>query len=180
MEENKNENIEETTETVEETEEVAQEEVAQEKSEADELREKLKEQEDKYYRLAAEYANYKTRTQREKDARYADALIDTAATMLPIVDNLERAMQVEAISDDAKKILEGVGMVLKQVNDSFTKLNIKPIEALGKEFDPNLHNAVMHIEDEEFGENIVAEELMKGYIYNDDRVVRHSMVKVAN
>ncbi|MCH5184898.1 MAG: nucleotide exchange factor GrpE [Oscillospiraceae bacterium] len=151
-----------------------------EKSELDELKEKLAAQEDKYYRLAAEYDNYKKRTQREKDARYADALIDAAAGILPVVDNLERAMQVEVESEDAKKVLEGIAMVMKQLNDSFAKMNIKPIEALGKEFDPNLHNAVMHIEDDEYGENIVAEELMKGYIYKDERVVRHSMVKVAN
>jgi len=185
MEENNNNNtdvdIEETSEN--ESAEETVEEAAEENpgiNEADDLRSRLAEQEDKYYRLAAEYANYKTRTQKEKDARYADAVIDTAAAFLPIVDNLERAVQVEANSEDAKKILEGVGMVLKQVNDSFAKIKIKPIEALGNEFDPNLHNAVIHIEDDNLGENIVAEELMKGYIYNDDRVVRHSMVKVAN
>jgi molecular chaperone GrpE len=107
-------------------------------------------------------------------------LIDAVTAILPVVDNLERAMQVEVTSEDAKKVLEGVSMVMKQIGDSFNKLNIKPIEALGQEFDPNLHNAVMHIEDESFGENVVAEELMKGYIYKDERVVRHSMVKVAN
>ncbi len=159
---------------------VNENEITEEKSSEDALKEKLAAQEDRYYRLAAEYDNYKKRTQREKDARYADALIDAAAGLLPVIDNLERAMQVEAESEDARKILDGIRMVRRQIDEAFLKLNIKPIEALGKEFNPELHNAVMHTEDENLGENIVAEELMKGYIYKDERVVRHSVVKVAN
>ncbi len=179
MADNKEEKIEEeTAESCAENEEAAAE--SAEKSETEELREKVSAWEDKYYRLAAEYDNYKKRTQREKDTIYADALIDTAAAVLPVADNLERALQTPAESEDAKKILEGVSLVMKQLNDVFTKLNIEPIEAVGKEFDPNLHNAVMHTEDDSLGENTVAEELMKGYIYKKERVVRHSMVKVAN
>lgn len=151
-----------------------------ETSELEDVRQKLALFEDKYYRLAAEYDNYKKRTQREKDARYADALINTVSDILPAVDNLERALQVEVSSEDAKKVLDGVSMVLRQINEAFSKMNVTPIDALGKEFNPELHNAVMHIEDDGLGENTIAEELMKGYIYKNERVVRHSMVKVAN
>lgn len=173
----KNEEI--TEETVEEeVEETAEEEAP--KSKEEELEEKLKEQTDKYMRLYAEFDNFQKRSAREKDARYADAIIDAAAALLPIGDNLERALQTEVESEDAVKLKEGVEMVMKQFEESLTKLGIAPIKAEGEQFDPNLHNAVMHIEDEAIDDNTVVEELMKGYIYKDERVVRHSMVKVAN
>lgn len=172
-------------EIIEETEEVEETEVAAEKAEPEktkeqELEEKLNEQTDKYMRLYAEFDNFQKRSQREKDARYADAIIDAVAALLPIGDNLERALQIEVESEDAVKLKEGVEMVMKQFSESLTKLGVKPIEAKGEQFDPNLHNAVMHIEDETIDDNTVVEELMKGYIYKDNRVVRHSMVKVAN
>ena len=151
-----------------------------EESKEEELTKKLAEQTDKYTRLFAEYDNFRKRSAREKDARYADAVIDAVAAILPIGDNLERALQTEVDSEDAKKLKEGVEMVMKQFNDTLEKLNIKPIKAVGEQFDPTLHNAVMHIEDESIDDNTVVEEFMKGYIYKDDRVVRHSMVKVAN
>lgn len=157
-----------------ETEEVV------EKSKEEELEEKLKEQSDKYMRLYAEYDNYQKRTQREKEARYADAVIDAVAELLPIGDNLERALQTEVESEDAKKLKEGLEMVMKQFNESIEKLHVTPITAVGEQFDPNIHNAVMHIEDETVDDNTVVEEFMKGYLYNNSRVVRHSMVKVAN
>ena len=161
--------------------EVEKEETEQpEESKEEELTKKLAEQTDKYTRLFAEYDNFRKRSAREKDARYADAVIDAVAAILPIGDNLERALQTEVDSEDAKKLKEGVEMVMKQFNDTLEKLNIKPIKAVGEQFDPTLHNAVMHIEDESIDDNIVVEEFMKGYIYKDDRVVRHSMVKVAN
>lgn len=173
----KNEEI--TEETVEEeVEETAEEEAPKSKEEI--LEEKLKEQTDKYMRLYAEFDNFQKRSAREKDARYADAIIDAAAALLPIGDNLERALQTEVESEDAVKLKEGVEMVMKQFEESLTKLGIAPIKAEGEQFDPNLHNAVMHIEDEAIDDNTVVEELMKGYIYKDERVVRHSMVKVAN
>jgi molecular chaperone GrpE len=178
MSKKKDEIIEETEE-INETE-AAVEEAAPEKTKEEELEEKLKEQTDKYMRLYAEFDNFQKRSQREKDARYADAIIDAVAALLPIGDNLERALQIEVESEDAVKLKEGVEMVMKQFSESLTKLGIKPIEAQGEQFDPNLHNAVMHIEDETIDDNTVVEELMKGYIYNDSRVVRHSMVKVAN
>ena len=157
-----------------ETEEVV------EKSKEEELEEKLKEQSDKYMRLYAEYDNYQKRTQREKEARYADAVIDAVAELLPIGDNLERALQTEVESEDAKKLKEGLEMVMKQFNESIEKLHVTPKTAVGEQFDPNIHNAVMHIEDETVDDNTVVEEFMKGYLYNNSRVVRHSMVKVAN
>ena len=165
-------------EETEVSEEVTEE--PQEVSKEEELSEKLKESEDKYLRLYAEYENYKKRTQKEKDARYADAVIDAVAELLPVMDNLERALAVEVVSDDAKSLKEGVEMVRKQMAESLTKLNVTEIAAVGEEFNPNLHNAVMHINDEAVTENTVVEEFMKGYIYKNERVVRYSMVKVAN
>lgn len=164
-------------------EEVTQETPAEEVEEKDpeeELSEKLAESEDKYLRLFAEFENYKKRTQKEKDARYADAVIDAVAEILPVLDNLDRALAVEVTSEDAKSFKEGVEMTKKQMLDSLTKLGVTEIKALGEEFNPNLHNAVMHIEDDAVTENTVVEEFMKGYIYNNERVVRYSMVKVAN
>lgn len=149
-------------------------------SREEELEAKVKEMEERYMRLAAEYDNYKKRTQREKEARYTDALVDTVAAILPVADNLERAVLTVAETDEAKKIQEGVVMIAKQFDDILSKLGVSAIDANGKEFDPNIHNAVMHIEDDSLGENVVAEELMKGYMYKDIKVVRHSMVKVAN
>lgn len=169
--EEKIETASEETETTDETVEKSNEEV---------LEEKLKEQADKYMRLYAEYDNFQKRSQREKDMRYGDAVIDAVAAILPIGDNLERALQTEVESEDAVKLKEGVEMVMKQFGESLEKLGVKPIAAQGEQFDPNLHNAVMHIEDETIDDNTVVEELMKGYIYKDNRVVRHSMVKVAN
>ena len=166
--------VEETLTAEEETEE------AVEKTKEEELEEKLQEQTDKYMRLYAEYDNFRKRSQREKDARYADALIDTIEQILPIGDNLERALQTEVNTEEAQKLKEGVEMVMKQFKEVLTKLDVTEIEAVGNEFDPNLHNAVMHIEDETIDTNTVVEEFMKGYIYKGERVVRHSMVKVAN
>ncbi|MBQ2670941.1 MAG: nucleotide exchange factor GrpE [Clostridia bacterium] len=161
------------------TTEAAEETVEEEKTEPT-AEEKLKEQMEKYMRLFAEYDNFRKRSQREKDMRYGDAVIDAAAAILPIGDNLERALQTEVESEDAKKLKEGVEMVLKQFTETLEKLGVKEIKAEGEQFDPNLHNAVMHIEDETIDDNTVVEDLMKGYIYKDGRVVRHSMVKVAN
>ena len=96
------------------------------------------------------------------------------------MDNLERALLVEVTSDEAKAVKDGVEMVKKQMVETLSKLKVTEIKALGEEFDPNFHNAVMHIEDETVTENTVVEEFMKGYIYNNEKVVRHSMVKVAN
>lgn len=164
-------------------EEVLEEELSEtteELSQEEKLQAELDELNDKYLRLMSEYANYQTRTTKEKLQRYADAMVDAVAELLPVGDNLERALNTEVISEDAIKFKEGIEMVMKQFNDCLEKLGVAPIEAEGKEFDPNFHNAVMHIEDENVDENTVVEDLMRGYIYKGERVVRHSMVKVAN
>lgn len=167
-------------EILEEAVEQQEEESPAEEQPEEDLQEKIKEWEDKYMRLYAEFDNYQKRSTREKDARYADAVIDTVEAFLPVYDNLERALAVEVESEEAKKVLTGVELVAKQMKDALQALGVTQINALGEEFDPNLHNAVMHVEDENVTENTIVEEFMKGYIYNGERVVRHSMVKVAN
>lgn len=164
--------------TEDETEENNEKDVNEEK--IAELEEKIKEWEDKYTRLYAEYDNYQKRSKREKDARYADAVVDVISGILPVADNLERALASEVTSEDAQKVLEGVAMVKKQMDDALSKLDVSEIAAVGEEFDPNVHNAVMHVEDEAVADNTVVEEFIKGYKYKEDRVIRHSMVKVAN
>ena len=171
---------EETVEEAQPEEKAEQEEKGGEKEKIAELETKIKEWEDKYTRLYAEYDNYQKRSKREKDARYADAVVDVISSILPVADNLDRALASEASSEDAKKILDGVAMVKKQMDEILTKLEVSEIAAVGEEFDPNVHNAVMHVEDENTADNTVVEEFMKGYKYKDDRVIRHSMVKVAN
>jgi molecular chaperone GrpE len=130
---------------------------------------------DKYLRLAAEYDNFRRRTARERDNIYADAFEMALAAFLPVVDNLERAAQYT----DGENVAKGVALVLKSVGDTFQKLGITEIEALGKPFDPAYHNAVMHVDDPEKGESEVVEVLQKGYI-KGERVLRYAMVKVAN
>ena len=131
---------------------------------------------DRYLRLAAEYDNYRKRSQREYQALFADVRADTISQILPVYDNLLRAIETPC-SDEA--YAKGVEMTMSQLMTIFDKLGVKPIEALGKTFDPALMNAVMHIEDESLGENEVAEEFQKGFTLGD-KVIRHSMVKVAN
>ena len=130
---------------------------------------------DKYLRLYAEYDNFRRRSAKERENVYFDAKSDTLKNVLPILDNMERATAFT----DADKILEGMNLILKSFNENFSKMDVKEIEALGKTFDPNLHYAVMHIEDENYGENEVVEVLQKGYICGD-KVIRYAMVKVAN
>lgn len=134
---------------------------------------------DKYKRTMAEFDNFRKRTEKEKTAMYEIGAKDIVEKMLPIVDNFERGLQ--GLSEEEKNgaFADGMDKVYKQMIKALEEAGVKPIEAVGCEFDPNLHNAVMHIDDESFGENIVAEEFQKGYTYRDS-VVRHSMVKVAN
>jgi len=157
-----------------------------EKKELEELREKLRKKEEEYnalfdrlQRLAAEFDNYRKRTQKEKERIYDDAVCDVVSRFLAVIDNLERALQASGINE-GNGLKEGVALVCRQTMEVLEKLNVKPIEAVGKSFDPELHNAVAHVEDENLGDNIVAEEFQKGYIYKDKFVIRHSMVKVAN
>lgn len=134
---------------------------------------------DRVRRTMAEFDNFRKRTEKEKSAMYEIGAKDIVERMLPVVDNFERGLA--AIPEDAKgsPFAEGMEMIYKQLLKALEEAGVKPIEAVGQEFDPNFHNAVMHIEDENLGENIVAQELQKGYMYRDS-VVRHSMVQVAN
>ena len=131
---------------------------------------------DKLLRLMAEFDNYKKRSVRERENIYTDVRVDTVTRFLPVYDNLERAMRAETADEAYKK---GVELTFNQLLEVFKGLGVAEIEALGKPFDPNLHNAVMHVEDETAGENTVVEEFQKGFILGD-KVIRFSMVKVAN
>ena len=138
---------------------------------------KIAEANDKYTRLFAEYDNYRKRTLKEREGIYTDAYVDAVTEILPVLDNMERALQYK--DNDAENIAKGLEMIMKSFSDILLKMGVSEIEALGKTFDPNLHNAVMHVEDETHGENEIVEVFMKGYI-KGDKVLRHSMVKVAN
>lgn len=136
------------------------------------------EEQEKYLRLYAEYDNFRRRSAKEKDGVYTDAYCDALNQILPVLDNLERAAQFNA-EDAESPMAKGLELTLKSFIETLNKMGVYEIEALGKPFDPNLHNAVMHIEDEEAGENVIVEVFMKGY-KKGDKVLRHSMVKVAN
>ena len=124
----------------------------------------------------AEFDNFRKRTEKEKSSMYIIGAKDIVEKMLPVVDNFERGL---AQAQEGDAFADGMKMIYKQLTTTLDELGVKPIEAVGKEFNPDFHNAVMHVEDEEVGENIVVEEFQKGYTYKDF-VVRHSMVKVAN
>ena len=137
----------------------------------------LAEANDKYMRLFAEYDNFRKRSAKEKEGIYADAYIDALAQILPVLDNLERAAAFEGA--DAESLKKGLELTLRSFAETLSKMGVSEIEAAGKTFDPNLHNAVMHIDDESYGESEVVEVFAKGYV-RGDKVLRHSMVKVAN
>lgn len=141
--------------------------------------EKIEELTDRVKRQMAEFENFRKRTEKEKSSMYEMGARDIIERILPVIDNFERGLAVIPEDKKADPIAEGMEKIYKQIQKVFEEAGVKPIEAAGKEFDPNFHNAVMHVEDESLGENIVAEELQKGYMYRDS-VVRHSMVKVAN
>jgi len=134
---------------------------------------------DRLKRSMAEFDNFRKRTEKEKSAMYEIGARDVIEKILPVVDNFERGLA--AVPEEAKgtPLEEGMEKIYKQLVKTLDDLGVKPIEAVGKPFDPNFHNAVMHVEDESLGENVVAAELQKGYMYRDS-VVRHSMVQVAN
>lgn len=148
------------------------------KKQIEALENELAEQKDKYLRMMAEYDNFRRRAAKERESVYTDAYCDALEAVLPVMDNLELAARYSG--GDAEKIAEGVNMVLNSFGAVFEKLGIEEIEAApGLAFDPNLHNAVMHIEDESFGENEIAEVFTKGY-KKGDKILRYTMVKVAN
>ena len=146
------------------------------KKEKDKFEQQIEDLTDRLKRSMAEFDNYRKRTEKEKSSMYIIGARDIVEKMLPIVDNFERGL---AQAPEEDPFAEGMKMIYKQMMTAFDEMGVKPIEAVGKDFDPNLHNAVMHVEDESVGENIVVEEFQKGYTYKDF-VVRHSMVKVAN
>ena len=131
---------------------------------------------DRLQRTMAEFDNFRKRTEKEKASMYIIEAKEIVEKILPVVDNFERGL---ATAQEGDAFADGMKMIYKQLMTTLDELGVKPIEAVGQPFDPNYHNAVMHVEDESLGENVVAEELQKGYTYKDF-VIRHSMVKVAN
>ena len=179
---------EETVETVEEEQEVVEETATEEdgkdhkffgkkKEKKDKKDEKIEELTDQVKRQMAEFDNFRKRTEKEKASMYIIGAKDIVEKILPVVDNFERGLAMAENKEDP--FIDGMEKIYKQLMTTLDELGVKPIEAVGNEFNPDFHNAVMHVEDEEQGENIVVEEFQKGYMYKEF-VVRHSMVKVAN
>ncbi len=140
---------------------------------------KIEELNDRLMRLMAEYDNYRKRTDREKSAMYEMGVRAIIEKIIPVIDNFERGFDSISEEDKENPFVQGMDKIYTQFVTTLEEMGVKAIEAVGKEFDPNMHNAVMHVEDESLGENMVAEEFQKGYMYKDV-VVRCSMVKVAN
>lgn len=192
---------EEVTETKEETAETAEAEVKEEKAEKEEkldrkekkllkklegelaelmtknaqLESELSEEKDRALRVMAEYDNFRRRSKAERESVYSDAYADAILEILPIIDNLERAEAYNSSED----VNTGVAMILNGAREALKKMGVEEIEALGCEFDPNVHNAVMHTEDESLGENVISAVLQKGY-KRGDKIIRYAMVQVAN
>jgi len=140
---------------------------------------KIAELTDRLMRTMAEFDNYRKRTEKEKSMMFDLGVKSLLEKILPVVDNFERGLSSVSEEDKSSSFVQGIELIYRQLMTILDEIGLKPIEAVGKEFDPNLHNAVMHGEDENLGANIVAEEFQKGYTYRD-MVVRHSMVKVVN
>ena len=166
MEENKNE--------VEKKEETTVDNELEQKVEA--LEKETAETSDRLKRVRAEFENYKKRNQKEKEMQYTSILGDVVGSLLPVMDNLEKAVKAKTQDENYK---QGVELVLKQMTDMLEGFGVKPIEAIGNPFDPELHDAVSHVEDADLGEQFVKEEYRKGYKIGE-KVIRHSMVIVAN
>ena len=149
------------------------------KNKKDKKDEKIEELTDRLTRQMAEFDNFRKRTEKEKSQMYEIGAKDIIEKILPVVDNFERGLASMSEEERTTPFAEGMEKIYKQFMTTLEGIGVKPIEAVGQEFNPDFHNAVMHVEDEEFGENIIAEEFQKGYMYRDS-VVRHSMVKVAN
>ena len=165
------------TQAAEEVKEEAAEEKKAESSNEEKLQKQLDEKNDQLLRMAAEYDNFRKRSQREKDALYADCKSSVISKLLPVVDNFDRVFaNPDANYEDFKKAVE---MTYKQFNDSFKTLGAESFGEAGEEFDPNIHNAVMHTEDEALGENVISTVLAKGYKLGD-KIIRPAMVVVAN
>ena len=144
-------------------------------AELDKVSAELADTKDKYLRVCAEYDNFRKRSQKERDGIFTDAYADALKEILPIFDNLERAAQYT----EPDKLVDGLSLIFKSAKDTLTKLGVEEFGAAGDRFDPNLHNAVMHLEDETLGEEEIVEVFQKGY-RKGERIIRHAMVKVAN
>ena len=162
---------------IEETVETPVEETAEAAPEVNPWEEKYNAEHDSFLRLAADYDNYRKRTAKEKETIYQDAKVDTVKAFLAVYDNLERA--VKAGGDDDSPHKKGLEMIFQQYKDVLTKMGVTEMEALGKPFDPNRHNAVMHIDSDELGENVISEVFQAGFMM-EDKVVRYAIVQVAN
>ena len=149
------------------------------KKKKDKKDEQIEELTDKVKRQMAEFDNFRKRSEKEKSQMYEIGAKDIIEKILPVVDNFERGLDSIPEEEKGSPFAEGMEKIYKQLMTTLDSLGVKPIKAVGQEFNPDFHNAVMHVEDETLGENVVAEELQKGYMYRDT-VVRHSMVKVAN
>ena len=190
-EENKEETSEETVEEAEAAETAEAEEVTEEteetsgrkffgkKNKKDKKDEKIEELTDKVIRQMAEFDNFRKRTEKEKSQMYEIGAKDIIEKILPVIDNFERGLGVVPEDKKNDSFVQGMEMIYKQLMTTLEGAGVKAIEAVGQEFNPDFHNAVMHVEDDEVGENIVVEEFQKGYMYRES-VVRYSMVKVAN
>ena len=193
MAENKENITEEVVEEVKETkssekketkkgdrkEKVAAKELEEKQKKIDELENTIKENEDKYLRMLAEYDNFRKRAQKEKDTMYSAGIADSVEKLLEVLDNLERAAAVDVEKSDAKSVVDGVVKVLEQATAIFEKMGVTEIPAKGEKFDPNVHNAVMHEDNPDIDENTITDVFLKGYTLGD-KVIRHSVVKVAN
>lgn len=152
---------------------------SREEKKTDALNEKISELEDKVKRQLAEFENFRNRTEKEKSAMFEVGAKSVIEKMLPVVDNFERGLSGLSEEEKEAPFAAGMQMVYKQLLTELDNLGVKPIEAVGKDFDPNLHNAVMQVESEEYESGVIAQEMMKGYTYRDS-VVRHSMVAVVS
>lgn len=147
------------------------------KKKDNELEEKFNQLNDTYLRMLAEYDNYRKRTQKEKESMFSDGISKVVLAILPVIDNFERALISDSSDEEFKN---GVDMIYKQLVTTLEGLGVRELECQGKVFDPTRHNAIMHIDDEQYGENEIVEVFQKGYIYKDETVIRHAVVKVAN
>jgi len=180
--ENTNENVNETNESseVNETnEETRTEDIESIKTLLQEKEKLCSEYFDRLQRIAAEFDNYKKRTLKERESVYQTAVAETVAAFLPVVDSIDRAINMFIKENVESAVKEGIELIKRQFEDVMKNLGVEEIKSVGENFNPELHNAVMHVEDENCGPNVIVEEFQKGYKIND-KVIRYSMVKVAN
>ncbi len=168
--------VEEVTEAQAPVEETPAEEAPKEPSEAEKLQKQFDEEHDRYLRLAAEYDNFRKRSQKEREALYTDIKAETVGKFLPVYDDLSRALENETTDENYKK---GVALTMNNLKKIMGALGVEEFGEAGDSFDPNAHNAVMHIEDEELGENVIAQVFQKGFRIGE-KVIRFAVVKVAN